>query len=224
MNDSASVPWRPSTIAPFWHTCILLTLLSAFAGVLAYLRLGTNDPRVGHIVFCSLVIAFDWGVFAFTLWGTTPAFIDYVAGVFRNGRGLLWDVAVALILCLLSFLMAPLMVRILGASGWASLEGMRPNNAIETVLWIATSISAGISEETVFRGYLQTQLTGWTSSAGVGILGQAAIFGLVHGYQGWKNMALVVVLGGIFGTAASLRPGLRANMIAHATMDALAAF
>ena len=124
MNASASVPWRPSTIAPFWHTCALLTLLGAFAGVLAYLSVGTNHPKVGHLVFFSLAIAFDWGVFAFTLWGTTPAFKDYVAGVFRNGRGLLWDFAVALILCLLSFLMAPLMVRILGASGWASLEGM----------------------------------------------------------------------------------------------------
>lgn len=50
------------------------------------------------------------------------------------------------------------------------------------------------------------------------------MFGLVHGYQGWKNMSLVFVIGGIFGTAAFLRRGLRANMIAHATMDALAAF
>jgi membrane protease YdiL (CAAX protease family) len=58
----------------------------------------------------------------------------------------------------------------------------------------------------------------------VDILGQAAIFGLLHGYQGWKSMALVVVLGAIFGTVASLRPGLRANMIAHSPMDALAAF
>lgn len=224
MNASDCVVGRPSTIAPIWHTCALLALLSAFAGVLAYLRVGTNHPRVGHILFSSMAIAFDWGVFAFTLWQATPAFVDYVAQVLRNGRALMWDVAVALALCLISFLIGPLMVRILGTSGLASLEGMRPNNAIEILFWIATSISAGISEETVFRGYLQKQFVGWTGSASVGILGQAAIFGLVHGYQGWKNMSLVFVIGGIFGTAAFLRRGLRANMIAHATMDALAAF
>ena len=126
---------------------------------------------------CSRLI---WGVFAFTLWEATPAFVDYVAQVFRNGHALMWDVAVALALCLISILIAPLMVRILGTSGLASLEGMRPNNVIEILFWIATSISAGISEETVFRGYLQKQLAGWTGNASVGILGQAAIFGLVH--------------------------------------------
>lgn len=222
--QEASVPGRSCTLAPVWHTCALLAWLTVFAAVLAYLRVGTDHPRVGHILFCSTAILFEWGVFAFTIWRATPAFIDYVAQAFRNGRGLLWDVAAALTLCLVSSLIAPLMVRILGTSGWASLEGMRPNNLIERAFWIATSISAGISEEIVFRGYLQKQLSGWTSYESVGILGQAAIFGLVHGYQGWKNMALVFILGAIFGTAVFLRRGLRANMIAHAIMDALAAF
>jgi membrane protease YdiL (CAAX protease family) len=199
-------------------------MLAVFAGLLAYLRVGSNRPRLGHLLFCSITIAFEWGVFAFTLWGSNPAFTGFVISVFQNRRSLWLDGLVALALCVISFLIAPIMVRILGPAGWASLEGMRPNNGMEIAFWIVTSISAGISEETVFRGYLQQQLASWNGHVSIGILGQAAVFGLTHGYQGWKNIVLVFVLGIIFGTAVSLRKGLRANMMAHATLDALAAF
>jgi len=94
----------------------------------------------------------------------------------------------------------------------------------EIAAWIVAAVSAGISEEGVFRGYLQQQFTAWTGHVSVGILGQAAIFGLVHEYEGWKNMALIFALGGIFGVSTRLRKGLRANMIAHAGMDILSAF
>ena len=46
------------------------------------------------------------------------------------------------------------MVRVLGQTGWVSMEGMRPNNGLEIAAWIVAAISAGIVEETVFRGYL----------------------------------------------------------------------
>src|SRR5436305_558859 len=35
---------------------------------------------------------------------------------------------------------------------------LRPQNTLEVALWIAVSITAGICEEIVFRGYLQRQL------------------------------------------------------------------
>ena len=144
----------------------------------------------------------------------------------RNFRGIsLWlDILVALLLCAIVFLVEPIMVRVLGRTGWVSLEGMRPNNGLEIAAWILAAISARISEETVFRGYLQVQFTAWTGHLSIGILGQAAIFGLVNAYEGWKNMVLIFVLAGIFGVSARLRKGLRANMIAHAGMDILAAF
>ena len=86
------------------------------------------------------------------------------------------------------------------------------------------SISAGICEETVFRGYLQQQISGWTGHAVVGVFGQAAIFGLCHAYQGWKKVALIFVWGFAFGACVWRRKGLRANIIAHAAVDSLAAF
>lgn len=213
-----------SAVAPPWHTCCVVAMLAMFAGLSVYVRMGSSHPRVGHLLLYSIAIVFEWAVFAVSLWNSHAAFGSYVARVFENPRSLWLDILVALLLCAIVFLLEPIMVRVLGRTGWVSLEGMRPNNGLEIVAWIVAAISAGISEETVFRGYLQQQFTAWTGHVSVGILGQAAIFGLVHEYEGWKNVALIFVLGGILGVFARLRKGLRANMIAHTSMDILSAF
>ena len=227
-DDIVNVPVRndlgQSAVAPPWHTCCVLVLLTMFAGLSVYLRMGSTHPRVGHLLLYSIAIAFEWAVFALSLWNSDAAFGRYVARVFENPRSLWLDILVALLLCAIVFLVEPIMVRVLGRTDWVPLEGMRPNNGLEIAAWIVMAISAGISEETVFRGYLQQQFTAWTGHVSVGILGQAALFALVHEYEGWKNMALIFVLEGIFGVSARLRKGLRANMIAHASMDILAAF
>jgi uncharacterized protein len=227
-DDIVSVPVQncrnQSAVAPLWHTCCLLAMLAMFAGLSTYLRMGSSHPRVGHLLLYSIAIAFEWAVFAVSLWNSNATFGRYVARVFENPRSLWLDILVALLLCAIVLLLEPIMVRVLGRTGWVSLEGMRPNNGLEIAAWILAAISAGISEETVFRGYLQQQFIAWTGHVSVGILGQAAIFGLVHEYEGWKNMVLIFVLGSILGVSARLRRGLRANMIAHASMDILSAF
>jgi hypothetical protein len=111
-----------------------------------------------------------------------------------------------------------------GGSGWSSSAGIAPHGVVEVALWFVVSISAGVCEETVFRGYFQQQISGWTGSQVVGVFGQAAIFGLCHAYQGWKKVALISVWGCVFGAFVWWRKGLRANMIAHAVLDSLAAF
>jgi uncharacterized protein len=214
----------PASIAPVWHTCVLLAMLGGFSLLSVYLKMGSNSARLDNLLLYFIAIAFEWIVFAFVLSYSDSAMTDYVGRVFRDRRSLLLDVAAALLLVTFSFLVGPLVVRVLGSTGWVSLEGMRPHNGIQIAFWIVTAISAGISEETVFRGYLQRQFTGWSGRSAAGILGQAAVFGLIHGYQGWKNMVLVFVLGSIFGAFALLRKGIRANVIAHAAVDILAAF
>ena len=38
----------------------------------------------------------------------------------------------------------------------------------------------------------------------------------MHSYQGWKQTAVIGVLGVLYGTLAVSRKNLRANMLAHA--------
>ena len=211
-------------IAPVWHTCCIVVLVGTLSALSVYLRMGTPNPRIDNVPLYLMLIAIEWFLFAFTLWKSDGTFKNYVARVLRNPRSLLLDVPVALVLSAITFFLGPLMIKILGPNGWGSAQGILPNDGLERALWIVLSISAGICEETVFRGYLQQQLTGWTGHLSAGIFGQAIIFGLGHGYQGWKSMTLIAVLGFILGIAVWLRKGLRANMIAHALVDSVQAF
>jgi membrane protease YdiL (CAAX protease family) len=80
-------------------------------------------------------------------------------------------------------------------------------------------VTAGISEETIFRGYLQKQFIAWTGSVPAGILLSAAAFGVGHIYQGAKASVVIGVYGLMFGVLAWRRGSMRPGMITHALHD-----
>lgn len=109
--------------------------------------------------------------------------------------------------------------RLLGPNSAKSLNSLLPHSPLEILIWIATSITAGICEEMAFRGYLQRQLHALTGSIAIAVLAQGVVFGLCHFYQGWKNVIVISVLGILFGALAAWRRNLRANIIVHAWAD-----
>jgi hypothetical protein len=52
----------------------------------------------------------------------------------------------------------------------------------------------------------------------VAVIAQALVFGLAHGYQGWKAVIVISVLGVMYGLLAAWRRNLRANIMAHAVI------
>lgn len=111
------------------------------------------------------------------------------------------------------------MHRIMGPDKAKSINTLLPQSTVEIVLWIVLSISAGICEEIVFRGYFQTQFAAYTNSMVAGVLLQGVVFGLGHSYQGVKQVIIITVLGILYGWFAAWRRSLRPNMIAHAWSD-----
>jgi hypothetical protein len=97
-----------------------------------------------------------------------------------------------------------------------------PNGAAQIIAWIGLSLSAGICEEIVFRGYLQRQLAALSGSTSLAILGQAIIFGIAHGYEGMGAVIRIVVYGLAFGLLAKWRGNIRAGVLAHAAWDLMA--
>ena len=108
---------------------------------------------------------------------------------------------------------------ILGPGNAKTVDSLLPKSLVEILLWIATSVTAGICEEMAFRGYLQRQFHALTGNIAWAILLQALVFGIAHGYQGWRNVVVISVLGVLFGVLAAWRKNLRANMVAHAWSD-----
>jgi uncharacterized protein len=109
--------------------------------------------------------------------------------------------------------------RSLGPSNAKSVGDLLPRSLIEILLWIVVSITAGFCEEIAFRGYLQRPLHALSGSIGVAVVAQALVFGVAHGYQEWKQVAVISVLGVLYGALAAWRRNVRAAMVAHAGSD-----
>jgi hypothetical protein len=98
---------------------------------------------------------------------------------------------------------------------------MLPHSGIEIALWMLLSLSAGICEEFVTRGYLQKQLSGLLKNTTAGLVAQGIIFGAAHAYQGLKRMLIIAVLGCMMGWLAQWRQSLRPGMLSHFLQDAI---
>jgi membrane protease YdiL (CAAX protease family) len=106
-----------------------------------------------------------------------------------------------------------------GPSHAASIQTLLPRGAVETMLWIGVSVSAGICEELAFRGYFQRQFTALARSRWIALFVQAVLFGVSHGYQGVEACAKIALFGLLFGALALWRGSLRPGMVAHAWGD-----
>jgi CAAX protease family protein len=106
-----------------------------------------------------------------------------------------------------------------GPSGAKTVLSLLPQSALEILLWIGVSITAGICEELAFRGFLQRQFHALGGNIVVAVLSQGLVFGLFHSYQGWRNVFVISVLGALYGALAAWRGNLRANIVVHAWGD-----
>lgn len=110
------------------------------------------------------------------------------------------------------------------APAFARLRFMLPVSRQERHWWILLSISAGICEEVVYRGFLLHFLLG-EEPAGIGLevlpalLLAALAFGLAHLYQGWRGMLTSTALGMAFGWLAIGTGSLLLPVALHALVD-----
>jgi VanZ family protein len=65
----------------------------------------------------------------------------------------------------------------------------------------------------------QRQLAALSGRISIAVLGQAAVFGLMHAYRGWKAVSVICFLGALFGVVAAWRRSTRPGMIVHAMAD-----
>jgi len=94
-----------------------------------------------------------------------------------------------------------------------------PHTPLEIVFWILLSVSAGITEEITFRGYLQRQMHVLTRSAAAAIMIQGVIFGITHGYQGLTSTVRITIYGLMIGVLAHATRSLRAPILMHSWTD-----
>ncbi len=215
-------------IAPLWHTGLLVAIFAAFAlsGAL-FQHQASVDPRMlqqhTNVVPLYLsLLAMECALFLFVRKGIYAAGFpmrQLVGGRWASARAVVIDFSLALAIWALWSLVQLLWNHWSGPNHAASIQVLLPQGALEKVLWIAVSISAGVCEELAFRGYLQRQFAAITRSRATALLLQAALFGISHGYQGIEACARIAVFGLVFGGLALWRNSLRPGMVAHAWGD-----
>lgn len=208
------------------HTIFVLAVLGGWTfwgKVLAdQLRAAANPNRVRFYV---LTLFFEWFLFVLV-----------VAGVRRRGapilivlgdrwdsvRQVLRDIGIAAAFWLVSSGLLLILGRLLRIAALGrNMDFILPHGGAEITLWLALSVTAGICEEMIFRGYLQRQFTVLTKSIPAGILLSGATFGAAHAYQGFRMVILIGLYGAMFGILAHWRGSVRPGMIAHAWQDSL---
>jgi hypothetical protein len=115
-----------------------------------------------------------------------------------------------------------LLARFLQGPSKEAMRAFLPQEGLESAVFLLLTITAGICEETIFRGYLQRQFSAWTKSAALGIALQGILFGGYHAPLGLVSVITNAVGGALlYGTLAAWRRSLRPGMIAHTVGDAV---
>ncbi len=214
-------------LAPVWHTVVLVlfVLATAFVQTRSSAKLENVHvrSRVGLYLF---MICFELILLAYVWFlgvrGSGMKFADVIGGKWTRAADVWRDIGVAFVFWLVVVVVLVLVGRVLGQNMQAKKVFLilMPRGALEMILWVVLSISAGFCEEFVFRGYLQKQFFAFTGSNVAAVIAQALIFGGAHGYQGVKGMITITLYGALFGILAVMRKSLRPGMIQHAMQDA----
>jgi membrane protease YdiL (CAAX protease family) len=99
------------------------------------------------------------------------------------------------------------------------VERLLPRTRAELRLFYAVSLTAGICEELLYRGYLWWYLGQWLPALPA-LLVASAIFGLGHAYQGWRGVVTTAVMGVGLGLVYRFSGSLWPAMLIHAVGDA----
>ena len=192
---------------------------SAGAGPAATGQLGSHSQAIPIYL---IAIFMDWALLYYC-WGGVHrrggTLETLSGGRWTSWRSLAVDIGIAIPFWALIQGAAYGVSWLLGPNSAKTVDSLLPKSLLEVLVWIAASITAGICEELVFRGYLQRQIHALTGSVLTAVLAQGLVFGLFHSYQGWKNVAAISVLGVLFGILAAWRGNLRANIVSHAATD-----
>jgi membrane protease YdiL (CAAX protease family) len=215
---------HPQIASPI-HTILVLAALAGWAiwhkSFADQLNAAANPNRVRFYI---VTIFYEWFLFVLVVAGVrrSGSSVFIVLGDhWHSVREVLRDIGIAAEFWIVAAALLWIFGWLLRIAGLGRNVSMLPHGGIELTSWIALSVTAGICEVTIFRGYLQRQFMALTKNAPAGILLSAATFGAAHAYQGFRMVILIGMYGTMFGILAYWRGSIRPGMIAHAWQDSL---
>jgi membrane protease YdiL (CAAX protease family) len=102
--------------------------------------------------------------------------------------------------------------------GMGDVLQLLPATARERRWFRAVSVTAGICEEILFRGFLIWFFAPLVGTAGA-VAASSVSFGLVHAYQGWKGIRRITIGGAVMAGLYVASGTLWAPILVHAAVD-----
>jgi membrane protease YdiL (CAAX protease family) len=99
---------------------------------------------------------------------------------------------------------------------------LMPRTSTEWGLYLATAVSAGIAEETAYRGVGMALLTWSTGSPVLSAAVLSVAFGLAHLTQEWKSVAIVIAMALLMHGLVAFTGTLVIAMVVHTVYDVIA--
>lgn len=228
LPSTAAPEKRRSAIAPVWHTALVVAVM---LGVSALSTHSSRQGRLGqnHLPSYLLTIAMEWLMVLLVYWGLRmrrQEFRSLLGEWRRDIPSWIEDLGLAFVFWLFALLVLGAIAALLQLAHVGSPQraamALAPTSILEVGLWLLLSITAGICEEILFRGYLQQQFAALSGRVWIGVTASAICFGFAHGYEGASGMLLITIYGALFSLLALRRKSLRTGMMAHTLHDAIA--
>lgn len=223
MATAANPQPENHAVAPTWHTVLVVLIMLGLSWLSSSSQglpsLGSTRNQIARYVSA---IAMEWLMLGFIWFGLRlrKQPMRILLGENWGGtRQILRDLGIGIVFLIASNLVLSLISHLLKAVPNAATMGLLPHTPAEIAVFSVLTVTAGICEEMIFRGYLQRQFSVFFKSAAVGVVLQGIMFGASHGYQTTKFMLIILVYGVMFGLMAQSRRSLRPGMFAHFLQD-----
>ena len=187
MPASAAVTESHRTIAPIWHTVIVLFALIGLALAVARSQtlpfVGAFGKGAGYV----WIVMFEWAIVGFVYFGVSRrgmSLRDLIGGNWVRPVAILRDAGVSFAFLVIIFIVSQGLGNLLQAEPNEAVRNLIPRSSTQVFLFLTLTLTAGFCEEVIYRGYLQRQFSALTQSAAGGIVLQALTFGAGHTYQG----------------------------------------
>jgi membrane protease YdiL (CAAX protease family) len=216
---------QQDAIAPAWHTVVVLVVLFAFSALSARSQsLSPIGQSHGRLASYATVLALEWSLVAFIWFGIQQRGMrlrELIGGSWPSLKAVLRDLGLAVLFLIVSNVVLAVLGYLLRAKPSEGMRSIFPDGPVEVVVFLFLTLTAGICEEIIFRGYLQRQFAALTRSSVAGLILQGVAFAASHGYQSKQFIVIIAVYGCLFGLLAYWRRSLRPGMTAHFLNDAI---